>query len=105
RRHTRWPRDWSSDVCSSDLNEINYIPPGALFKPDPVTGITYYCLGTPSASCVAAAPPNDALQDYRPYAYKDVYLFRHGSYSNYNGMVMERIKQTWPTVFTLNYTL
>src|SRR5437870_10353927 len=27
RRHTRWPRDWSSDVCSSDLvaeaHEIN----------------------------------------------------------------------------------
>src|SRR5207253_7977475 len=24
RRHTRWPRDWSSDVCSSDLlREIN----------------------------------------------------------------------------------
>src|SRR5690625_6291318 len=22
RRHTRWPRDWSSDVCSSDLNWI-----------------------------------------------------------------------------------
>src|SRR5439155_3385974 len=21
RRHTRWPRDWSSDVCSSDLTE------------------------------------------------------------------------------------
>src|SRR5215208_7608640 len=21
RRHTRWPRDWSSDVCSSDLKE------------------------------------------------------------------------------------
>src|SRR5437660_10379233 len=21
RRHTRWPRDWSSDVCSSDLNK------------------------------------------------------------------------------------
>src|SRR5690625_5912911 len=21
RRHTRWPRDWSSDVCSSDLLE------------------------------------------------------------------------------------
>src|SRR5207253_7871893 len=25
RRHTRWPRDWSSDVCSSDLK----IPAGA----------------------------------------------------------------------------
>src|SRR5207253_8043575 len=22
RRHTRWPRDWSSDVCSSDLTPI-----------------------------------------------------------------------------------
>src|SRR5215510_7982280 len=22
RRHTRWPRDWSSDVCSSDLGQI-----------------------------------------------------------------------------------
>src|SRR5690625_7906449 len=22
RRHTRWPRDWSSDVCSSDLQEV-----------------------------------------------------------------------------------
>src|SRR5207253_4603225 len=21
-RHTRWPRDWSSDVCSSDLRKI-----------------------------------------------------------------------------------
>src|SRR5437660_5139231 len=23
RRHTRWPRDWSSDVCSSDLIRYN----------------------------------------------------------------------------------
>src|SRR5437870_12335732 len=22
RRHTRWPRDWSSDVCSSDLERV-----------------------------------------------------------------------------------
>src|SRR5690625_7954521 len=22
RRHTRWPRDWSSDVCSSDLGML-----------------------------------------------------------------------------------
>src|SRR5690625_7958683 len=22
RRHTRWPRDWSSDVCSSDLTNL-----------------------------------------------------------------------------------
>src|SRR5690625_7949315 len=23
RRHTRWPRDWSSDVCSSDLSHLH----------------------------------------------------------------------------------
>src|SRR5207253_6704989 len=23
RRHTRWPRDWSSDVCSSDLGTVD----------------------------------------------------------------------------------
>src|SRR5207253_7533451 len=34
RRHTRWPRDWSSDVCSSDLkgtlflDEIGDLPIG-----------------------------------------------------------------------------
>src|SRR5439155_18251656 len=26
RRHTRWPRDWSSDVCSSDLAQNAAIP-------------------------------------------------------------------------------
>src|SRR5437870_9092828 len=23
-RHTRWPRDWSSDVCSSDLRPASF---------------------------------------------------------------------------------
>src|SRR5439155_15771050 len=26
RRHTRWPRDWSSDVCSSDLPAERWDP-------------------------------------------------------------------------------
>src|SRR5690625_6475783 len=25
RRHTRWPRDWSSDVCSSDLLDQRWV--------------------------------------------------------------------------------
>src|SRR5207253_8006666 len=29
RRHTRWPRDWSSDVCSSDLLLHQHIQLGA----------------------------------------------------------------------------
>src|SRR5215208_7234564 len=27
RRHTRWPRDWSSDVCSSDLEALEDVLP------------------------------------------------------------------------------
>src|SRR5271166_6610325 len=27
RRHTRWPRDWSSDVCSSDLEFMPFADP------------------------------------------------------------------------------
>src|SRR5207253_5612005 len=37
-RHTRWPRDWSSDVCSSDLTKYGQ---QAQFDPtvtDPLTG-------------------------------------------------------------------
>src|SRR5690625_1861060 len=37
RRHTRWPRDWSSDVCSSDL--YNYI-----FYNE--NDVMFYALGT-----------------------------------------------------------
>src|SRR6266508_2775936 len=28
RRHTRWPRDWSSDVCSSDLRRTHLVELG-----------------------------------------------------------------------------
>src|SRR5437660_3158784 len=31
RRHTRWPRDWSSDVCSSDLSFVGRL--GTLLAP------------------------------------------------------------------------
>src|SRR5690606_8743797 len=32
RRHTRFSRDWSSDVCSSDLSEHDASPHQALFR-------------------------------------------------------------------------
>src|SRR5439155_13990200 len=31
RRHTRWPRDWSSDVCSSDLRAPDKPGTGVVF--------------------------------------------------------------------------
>src|SRR5215510_15032367 len=36
RRHTRWPRDWSSDVCSSDL--VAGVGPGEALE-DGVRGL------------------------------------------------------------------
>ena len=85
------------------MSNINYIPVGALFKPDPVTGITYYCQGAASATCVAGAPPSGAIPDFRPWGYNQLYVARHGSYSNYNGLIVQWMKQTGRAVFNVNY--
>src|SRR6266508_6058179 len=55
RRHTRWPRDWSSDVCSSDLVAAR---PGADADRRHVEG-----LGGPSAQL-----RRDRLQHHREAA-------------------------------------
>src|SRR5207253_7537296 len=44
RRHTRWPRDWSSDVCSSDLPDVkrergtSAVPLGRVGEPEEMAG-------------------------------------------------------------------
>src|SRR5207253_6797468 len=45
RRHTRWPRDWSSDVCSSDLRKpgrFRQLKEVAHSQPLPPTVVAYY---------------------------------------------------------------
>src|SRR5207253_7527316 len=37
-RHTRWPRDWSSDVCSSDLVPDLELPQARGLQPRASTG-------------------------------------------------------------------
>src|SRR5437870_13342241 len=54
RRHTRWPRDWSSDVCSSDLWDeaggfYDHVSPQLTVSPD----------GIPPSDL--AGPPNQDL--------------------------------------------
>src|SRR5690625_3221296 len=39
RRHTRWPRDWSSDVCSSDLPLMVFLPLSRWLLPRPRAGV------------------------------------------------------------------
>src|SRR5439155_11703764 len=38
RRHTRWPRDWSSDVCSSDLYYVAVAADRIYANPGTLTG-------------------------------------------------------------------
>src|SRR5207253_5341320 len=37
--HTRWPRDWSSDVCSSDLRTLVPHPPADGAADGPADGL------------------------------------------------------------------
>jgi len=77
------------------LTNLNKIPVGALFGPDPKTGITY----------APGQVPSGALQDYRPYAnYQVLNVTTHGSYSNYNAFVSTWQKQRGPITFQVNYT-
>src|SRR5439155_8860671 len=39
RRHTRWPRDWSSDVCSSDLDSADVWSRQQDFRMDASVGV------------------------------------------------------------------
>src|SRR5690606_40849795 len=59
RRHTRFSRDWSSDVCSSDLAA----PPSARYDPAlaPLTGRDFELL--------AASPPRPPVDDPAFYAW------------------------------------
>jgi hypothetical protein len=83
---------------------INYPPPGSEFKPDPVTGITYFCQGAASSTCVTGGPPSGAMPDFFPWDYDDLYVFNHKSLSNYNAMMVQWMKQAGPAVFNLNWT-
>jgi hypothetical protein len=77
------------------LSNLNKIPVGALFGPDPITGITY----------APGQVPSGSLQDYRPYAnYQVLNLESHGSYSNYNSFVSSWQKQRGAVTFQINYT-
>src|SRR5215510_15785142 len=67
RRHTRWPRDWSSDVCSSDLGAKPAAPTPAgsrIGTPDvvQVQGITVARQIAPQISSLLAAAQADGVR-------------------------------------------
>src|SRR5437870_11435547 len=55
RRHTRWPRDWSSDVCSSDLGALAVL---CLVSTLAVADEMTCTAGDGKGNCTAAAGPD-----------------------------------------------
>ncbi len=76
------------------LSNINAVPFGAFFKPNPKTG-----------QIMDPSSDNFPVNDYRPmWNYTDVTLIGHGSYSNYNAFIASWQKQSGRVTFTVNYT-
>lgn len=75
------------------FTNINNVPLGGFFGPDPLTGVTY-----PIGS-------NIPTGDYRPFqSYGDINIIGHGSYANYNSFQTSLQKQTGPVLLFVNYT-
>ena len=97
---------------------INKIPLGALYGPDPVTGENVWeqsCADGRAAGnlygCVLPSGNpygslNSRMRNYFPYLNYDGALIvnTHGSYSNYNAMMLSWQKQRGPVTFMANYT-
>ena len=83
---------------AAGLGNVDLIPPGALFRSNPVTGQNLYAQGI--------LPSNfPSLDDFYPYLnYTGISLVGHQAYSNYNAFIARWQKQSGHLAFTANYT-
>lgn len=80
------------------LQNINPVPYGAFFKPDPITGAV-----TPLGAIDSLSASQ--VNDYRPYPnLGNVYETRHNLYSYYNGLQTAWTKQAGKLNYGFNYT-
>lgn len=105
------------DGSNSNLYNLNNVPVGAMFKPDPITG-QYISPAAPP--CSTTDPNSESLycqndpaaysqtfnsNDFRPLqTYQNVFLLTHAPYSNYNGLQITFTKETGPVTLIANYT-
>lgn len=91
-------------LAATDFINQNKMPLGALFKPDPVTGVT-----SPNPENISGpGSPNNKPADYDPFGYaygtSAIYVVNHSGYSNYNGFQISWVKRSNHLTFNLNYT-
>lgn len=89
---------------SNGGSNVNRVPLGAYFKPDPVTGIQYCQPPFITTNCTTGGVPSSAVVDYRPYDYSNIQVNTHGSYANYNALQASWQKQTGRINTMFNYT-
>jgi hypothetical protein len=102
------------DGGNSNIGNINNVPVGGLFKPDPILGQlvspsspceTGTIDGNQPLSCGTTAAPTFNANDYRPLqSYQNIYILSHASYSYYNSLQLSFTKQSGPVTFLTNYT-
>lgn len=88
---------------AGSIIDRNKMPLGALFRPDPVTGVT-----SPDPENISKGAPNNTEADYRPYGTSygtnSVTVPEHIGYSNYNALQLSWAKPVGDLTFNLNYT-
>ena len=105
-------------VSAGDFTDQNKTPLGALFGPDPLTGVTAPNPENVGHDLVGGALPN-TYADYHPfgvylgpgalhgapiYGTQRIYVPTHAGYSNYNGLQASWLKQSGRLTYNLNYT-
>ncbi|HEX7422994.1 MAG TPA: carboxypeptidase regulatory-like domain-containing protein [Terriglobales bacterium] len=91
-------------IGSNNGNNVNKVPLGAYFKPDPVNGIQYCQPPYITANCTTGGVPSANVVDYAPYNYSGIQVNTHASYANYNALQTSWQKQAARTTLMFNYT-
>jgi hypothetical protein len=105
------------DGTNSNLFDLNNVPKGNIFNPDPITGqyvspAAPSCPGNGATDWSLYCQNNPAVysqtytqNDWRPLRnYQDVWFITHAPYSNYNALQVSYTKQNGPITFITNYT-
>lgn len=90
---------------NSDINDLNAVPIGGYFKPDPITGKLCSPASPQSNSSNPNYTPSCVQQDFVPmHNYLKVFLLTHQSYEKYNSLQTSWRKNGAKLNFQANYT-
>ncbi len=93
---------------NTNLDDVNKLPIGALFGPNPTTGVTvpvFAPAGVSGSNTSVGTLDTHTIDQYRPYPlYRRILVAQHRLYSNYNGLQTSWTKQQGKAIYGVNYT-